>query len=145
MAAGGGILLRLPPFPPGIRASGASQRFVGHSPAARAHVTALAGRPLDGPRPGACPVAGALPAGARRSGVSPRAALFTSTCLPLVVAITTIGVDQRLVDTEQAASLVGAAMVSVLVFPLLATRLRARGLGAPGAAEAEEARGSKAW
>ncbi|MEW2396648.1 phosphorothioated DNA-binding restriction endonuclease [Streptomyces sp. NPDC046862] len=29
-----------------------SQRFVGHSPAARDHVTALAGRPLVGPQPG---------------------------------------------------------------------------------------------
>ncbi|CAM5703108.1 HNH nuclease domain-containing protein OS=Streptomyces fumanus OX=67302 GN=GCM10018772_60250 PE=4 SV=1 [Streptomyces fumanus] len=29
-----------------------SQRFVGHSPAAREHVTALAGRPLIGPQPG---------------------------------------------------------------------------------------------
>ncbi len=34
-----------------------SQRFVGHSPAAREHVTALAGRPLVGPQPGARPVA----------------------------------------------------------------------------------------
>ncbi|MFF8671477.1 phosphorothioated DNA-binding restriction endonuclease [Streptomyces sp. NPDC015242] len=34
-----------------------SQRFVGHSPAAREHVTALAGRPLVGPQPGASPVA----------------------------------------------------------------------------------------
>lgn len=34
-----------------------SQRFVGHSPAAREHVTALAGRPLLGPQPGALPVA----------------------------------------------------------------------------------------
>lgn len=34
-----------------------SQRFVGHSPAARDHVTALAGRPLVGPQPGARPVA----------------------------------------------------------------------------------------
>ncbi|WP_309032951.1 phosphorothioated DNA-binding restriction endonuclease [Streptomyces alfalfae] len=34
-----------------------SQRFVGHSPAARQHVIALAGRPLIGPRPGARPVA----------------------------------------------------------------------------------------
>ena len=34
-----------------------SQRFVGHSPAAREHVTALAGRPLIGPQPGARPVA----------------------------------------------------------------------------------------
>ncbi|MFE7897372.1 phosphorothioated DNA-binding restriction endonuclease [Streptomyces sp. NPDC057424] len=34
-----------------------SQRFVGHSPAARKHVIALAGRPLIGPQPGASPVA----------------------------------------------------------------------------------------
>lgn len=34
-----------------------SQRFVGHSPAARDHVTALAGRPVTGPQPGARPVA----------------------------------------------------------------------------------------
>lgn len=34
-----------------------SQRFVGHSPAARDHVIALAGRPLVGPQPGANPVA----------------------------------------------------------------------------------------
>ncbi|WP_328561797.1 phosphorothioated DNA-binding restriction endonuclease [Streptomyces coelicoflavus] len=34
-----------------------SQRFVGHSPAAREHVIALAGRPLTGPQPGARPVA----------------------------------------------------------------------------------------
>jgi putative restriction endonuclease len=34
-----------------------SQRFVGHSPAARDHVLALAGRPLIGPQPGTRPVA----------------------------------------------------------------------------------------
>ncbi|MFD5336468.1 phosphorothioated DNA-binding restriction endonuclease [Streptomyces hawaiiensis] len=34
-----------------------SQRFVGHSAAAREHVIALAGRPLIGPQPGARPVA----------------------------------------------------------------------------------------
>ncbi|CAL9501020.1 hypothetical protein SUDANB15_03419 [Streptomyces sp. enrichment culture] len=34
-----------------------SQRFVGHSPAARAQVTELSGRPLVGPQPGAAPVA----------------------------------------------------------------------------------------
>ncbi|MGW5616748.1 phosphorothioated DNA-binding restriction endonuclease [Streptomyces sp. NPDC003877] len=34
-----------------------SQRFVGHSDAAREHVTALSGRPLVGPQPGASPVA----------------------------------------------------------------------------------------
>ncbi|MFC8342635.1 phosphorothioated DNA-binding restriction endonuclease [Streptomyces sp. NPDC057280] len=36
-----------------------SQRFVGHSPAARDHVIALAGRPLLGPQPGTRPVAAA--------------------------------------------------------------------------------------
>ncbi|WP_181785752.1 phosphorothioated DNA-binding restriction endonuclease [Streptomyces phytophilus] len=36
-----------------------SQRFVGHSPAAREYVVALAGRPLVGPQPGARPVAAA--------------------------------------------------------------------------------------
>ncbi|MET9145848.1 cation:proton antiporter [Streptomyces sp. NPDC057197] len=53
--------------------------------------------------------------------------LFASTCLPLVVAITTIGVDQKVLGGDQAAALVGAAMVSVLVLPLLATRLRRGG------------------
>ncbi|MFI6033847.1 phosphorothioated DNA-binding restriction endonuclease [Streptomyces sp. NPDC051315] len=36
-----------------------SQRFVGHSTAAREHVTSLAGRPLLGPQPGTPPVAAA--------------------------------------------------------------------------------------
>jgi putative restriction endonuclease len=36
-----------------------SQRFVGHSPVARQHVIALAGRPLVGPQPGVRPVAAA--------------------------------------------------------------------------------------
>ena len=36
-----------------------SQSFVGHSTAAREHVTTLAGRPLIGPRPGVRPVAAA--------------------------------------------------------------------------------------
>lgn len=75
-------------------------------------------------------------------------ALFASTCLPLVVAITTIGVDQKILDTERAASLVGAAMISVLLLPLLATRLRssragpARNTDRPGPGEAEDA---EAW
>ncbi|MGW8636123.1 cation:proton antiporter [Streptomyces sp. NPDC055793] len=59
-------------------------------------------------------------------------ALFASTCLPLVVAITTIGVDQRLIGSDEAASLVGAAMISVLLLPLLATRLRRAGADRAG-------------
>ncbi|MEU6452821.1 cation:proton antiporter [Streptomyces sp. NPDC047065] len=65
-------------------------------------------------------------------------ALFASTCLPLVVAITTIGVDQRLIGSDEAASLVGAAMISVLLLPLLAMRLRRA--GADGAGRTERAR-----
>ncbi|MZG15198.1 cation:proton antiporter [Streptomyces sp. SID5914] len=72
-------------------------------------------------------------------------ALFTSTCLPLVVAITTIGVDQKLIDTDLAASLVGAAMISVLVFPLVAARVRARGRTAGPVSPADGARDSEAW
>ncbi|MFJ5710126.1 cation:proton antiporter [Streptomyces sp. NPDC093105] len=51
--------------------------------------------------------------------------LYGSTALPLVVAITTIGLDDRALSAGEAAALVGAGMVSVLVFPLLAMRLRA--------------------
>ncbi|KUN28128.1 sodium:proton exchanger [Streptomyces antibioticus] len=50
--------------------------------------------------------------------------LFASTALPLVVAITTIGVDDGVLRTEEAAALVGAAMLSVLLFPLAGLRLR---------------------
>ncbi|MEV0171965.1 cation:proton antiporter [Streptomyces sp. NPDC050803] len=50
--------------------------------------------------------------------------LFASTALPLVVAITTIGVDAKELHTDEAAALVGAAMLSVLLFPLAGLRLR---------------------
>ncbi|MEU5140033.1 cation:proton antiporter [Streptomyces sp. NPDC021139] len=72
-------------------------------------------------------------------------ALFTSTCLPLVVAITTIGVDQKLIGTDLAASLVGAAMLSVLVFPLVAARVRATAPAAAMSSSAQEAKDSEAW
>ncbi|MFB7578186.1 cation:proton antiporter [Streptomyces hydrogenans] len=51
--------------------------------------------------------------------------LYGSTALPLVVAITTIGLDDKALSAGEAAALVGAGMVSVLVFPLLALRIRA--------------------
>ncbi|GGR21568.1 cation:proton antiporter [Streptomyces roseolus] len=50
--------------------------------------------------------------------------LYGSTALPLVVAITTIGLDDEALSAGEAAALVGAAMVSVLVFPLLALKVR---------------------
>lgn len=52
--------------------------------------------------------------------------LYSATALPLVVAITTIGLETGHMRPENAAALVGAAMVSVLVFPLLALTLRRR-------------------
>ncbi|MGZ6951928.1 MAG: cation:proton antiporter [Acidimicrobiia bacterium] len=50
-------------------------------------------------------------------------ALFSATGLPLVVAITTIGVDAGQMCSSTAAALVGAGMISVIGFPLLATLL----------------------
>ncbi|MFF4322198.1 cation:proton antiporter [Streptomyces sp. NPDC001568] len=67
--------------------------------------------------------------------------LFGSTALPLVVAITTLGVEAGKVEPGEAAALVGAGMLSVLAFPLLGMRLRAR-QGEPrprGARAADEA------
>ncbi|MEV3929039.1 MULTISPECIES: cation:proton antiporter [unclassified Streptomyces] len=73
-------------------------------------------------------------------------ALFASTCLPLVAAITTIGVDQKLLGSNEAASLVGAAMLSVLVLPLLATRVRSTAGGKGRPVRAGDARtDAEAW
>lgn len=51
-----------------------------------------------------------------------RLALLGSTALPIVVALTTIGTDTGVMRASTAAALVGAAMITVLVFPLLAVR-----------------------
>ncbi|CAM5670589.1 cation:proton antiporter [Streptomyces atroolivaceus] len=72
-------------------------------------------------------------------------ALFASTCLPLVVAITTIGVDQKLIGSDAAAALVGAAMISVLVLPLFAMRLRAAGGSGRVKDPTETATESETW
>lgn len=57
-------------------------------------------------------------------------AVFSATQLPLVVAITTIAVDGGHMPSATAASLVGAAIVSTLVFPLVGLSLRRRGMSA---------------
>lgn len=49
---------------------------------------------------------------------------FSSTELPLVVAITTIAIDQGEMRGSTAASLVGAAVLSTAIFPLIGLRLR---------------------
>ena len=66
-------------------------------------------------------------------------ALFSSTELPLVVAITTIAIDRGHMRASTAASLVGAAILSTTIYPLLALRLRgdrARAEAEPSAATA---------
>lgn len=52
------------------------------------------------------------------------AAVYTATALPLVVVITSIGVEDDHLTETTAAALVAAGIVSVLLFPLSATRLR---------------------
>jgi Kef-type K+ transport system membrane component KefB len=51
-------------------------------------------------------------------------AFFSATELPLVVAITTIAIDNGHMHASTAAGLVGAAIVSTMVFPLVGLRLR---------------------
>jgi Kef-type K+ transport system membrane component KefB len=68
--------------------------------------------------------------GVRRSTV---AGLLQATSLPFIVAATQIGLELGTIDAETAAALVGAGVLSVLVFPLGALTLLRRGHeGAPG-------------
>ena len=60
-------------------------------------------------------------------------AFFSATALPLVVVITGIGLDTERMKPENAAALVGAAMVSVLIYPLIAFALHRRSV--PASAE----------
>ncbi len=46
-------------------------------------------------------------------------ALFSATGLPLIVAVIEVGEERGEIDTDVAAALVGAGMVSVLIYPLL--------------------------
>ncbi len=51
-------------------------------------------------------------------------AVFSATQLPLVVAITTLAVDGGHMRSSTAAALVGAAIISALVYPMVGLRLR---------------------
>jgi Kef-type K+ transport system membrane component KefB len=66
-------------------------------------------------------------------------AFYSATELPLVVAITTLAIDDGKMRPSTAAGLVGAAMLSTLIFPFVAEALqnRARAAGETGAPEAE--------
>jgi Kef-type K+ transport system membrane component KefB len=52
-------------------------------------------------------------------------AFFSATELPLVVAITTLAIEEGHMRSSTAAGLVGAAIVSATVFPLIGLKLRA--------------------
>jgi hypothetical protein len=60
------------------------------------------------------------------------AALLQATSLPFLVTATMIGVDLGVVSAVNAAALVGAGVVSVLVFPTVALGLLRRPVAAPG-------------
>jgi Kef-type K+ transport system membrane component KefB len=69
--------------------------------------------------------------------------LYSATALPMVVAITNIGVRTGRMSTDVAAALVGAGLVSVLLFPAVAESLltkAARVAVAPAARERVEMR-----
>jgi Kef-type K+ transport system membrane component KefB len=64
-------------------------------------------------------------------GLGPRPtvslAIFSATGLPLIVAIVGIGTDRGAIAADVGTSLIGAGMISVLVFPLIATAIARRG------------------
>ena len=59
-------------------------------------------------------------------------ALFGATGLPLIVAVVGIGEERGAVSASVGASLIGAGMLSVLVYPFAATKMAAA-FGVPGA------------
>ena len=65
--------------------------------------------------------------------------LLTATALPLLVALTEIGLQNGSMLPENAAALVGAGVLSVAIFPLLAVRLQPRALEAERETSAPEA------
>ena len=65
-----------------------------------------------------------------------RSRVYSATELPLVVAITTLAIEYGHMKTSTSAGLVGAAIISTLIFPLLGARLRRGGEPAGGPIEA---------
>jgi len=56
-----------------------------------------------------------------------RLALYSATTLPLLVAITTVEMEVGAMQADNAAALVGAGVLSVVLFPFIASRLSRRG------------------
>src|SRR5215204_1288203 len=63
-------------------------------------------------------------------------AVYSATELPLVVAITTLAIEAGHMESSTAAGLVGAAILSTLIFPLLGARIRRGGEPVGGPVEA---------
>lgn len=71
-------------------------------------------------------------------------ACFSATQLPIVVAITTLAVDGGHMRSATAAALVGAAILSTLIFPLVGLRLRSAATAAPAGGTASPGTGPTA-
>lgn len=65
-----------------------------------------------------------------------RLSLYTATGLPIIVAVTAVQVEAGLMSTNDAAELVAAGALSVMVFPLIAQLLRRRDTPQPERSEA---------
>jgi len=72
--------------------------------------------------------------GGRRTAV---AALFQATSLPFIVAATAIGLELGMIGSAEAAALVAAGLLSLLIFPLTGLQLLKGAGGEPPAAEAQ--------
>jgi len=70
-------------------------------------------------------------------------ALLSSTQLPLVLAITTLATSSGHMRPSTAAALVGAAVLSTLIFPIVGERLRRGGVALPASAEEAIADGAE--
>jgi Kef-type K+ transport system membrane component KefB len=66
-----------------------------------------------------------------------RFSLLVATGLPIIVAVTTLEVESGIMRPENAAALVGAGALTVLVFPLVGDRLVRR--RAPGSTDQDRA------
>jgi Kef-type K+ transport system membrane component KefB len=76
------------------------------------------------------------------------AGIMQATSLPFIVAATAIGMDLGLIDAAASAALIGAGLLSVLLFPLTGLLLLRRcnsGAAAATASTSRESRGEPSW
>jgi hypothetical protein len=61
---------------------------------------------------------------------------LSATGLPIIVVITSLGVSEHRMKPQNAAALVAAGMLSVLIYPLIGLRWLDKGPAAPGSSGA---------